>query len=567
MTPHARRSLRLMAWLTLSEARVAWNSFTRGGRDRQIMYAVTLGVMAVFAVGSLLSSFVISKFLWDIAERAATSRAIPSYIFGLIYLLMFVVGFGVALANLYLATDLPLLLSSPVPTVSVLAAKLLTGLAPTYALVLMLAVPAFVGHIIPTPYPNRTAFILMLLPSLAAAPLIPLAAATLVIALLVRVVHPRRVAEMMALMVAAMGFGIAFLGQASARAGPTRDIEYVLDLFQRYNRPLLPANWLGSVLVNAGLGRWLPMLGNLLLVGSVCGLAVWLTLRVAQRVHYDGWAQVQAGAGRPRAGLLSRWRNSSGGAQFQPSGLLRFVPSQAAAVFRKDIRGVPRDLTSLAQVLAPMALGAFWFVWLMANPLQVAPEWEDLFSLISAVVATGMGGMVFARLALTSISMEGRAFWLVRSAPVATHNLVLGKFLLSYLPYLAVSGGLLGLMLFVQGSTAGMLAHGLLIVTVVGAGVIATSLAFGAVRPNLTWDTPHRMLSPETGCLSFVFYSSYGLMCSLALVVPQVFVALGSPLGTAAQAVGIAAALGLTALVVATAGLVAQQALAPSRAL
>ena len=116
---------------------------------------------------------------------------------------------------------------------------------------------------------------------------------------------------------------------------------------------------------------------------------------------------------------------------------------------------------------------------------------------------------------------------------------MLGKFLVAYIPYLILGGGLVLLLelaralsdarLFDAPLTVALaqtfdpplLAYAFFVVALVGAGTVAITLAIGAARPNMRWDTPHEMLTPDVGCLSLVLYGGYGAVTGLALGLPM----------------------------------------------
>jgi ABC-2 type transport system permease protein len=187
--------------------------------------------------------------------------------------------------------------------------------------------------------------------------------------------------------------------------------------------------------------------------------------------------------------------------------------------------------------------------------------------MLSAGIASGVSAMIMTRFGLTAFSMEGRAYWVLKGAPIRRRDLVLGKFLVAYLPYLAL-GGLL--VVFLEGARAVsdarlfdaplllalgqtvdplLLLYAWFVVAATGAGAIGLTLALGAARPNLRWDTPHEMLTPDLGCLSLVLYGGYGAVAGLLLALPMAvsrFEMLQG--GAAVWAVGLTLGLALTAV-------------------
>ena len=163
-----------------------------------------------------------------------------------------------------------------------------------------------------------------------------------------------------------------------------------------------------------------------------------------------------------------------------------------------------------------------------------------MLTMLSAAISAGVASMIFSRFGLTAFSFEGRRYWVIKSAPIAPNHLIAGKFLVGYLPYLLVGGSLLLLLegaravneTLVSGSRLTPMAlwantdvpsalYALFVVAVIGVGVLIISLALGAARPNMRWDSPHEMMTPDVGCISLVLYGGYLAVALGALALPS----------------------------------------------
>jgi hypothetical protein len=229
----------------------------------------------------------------------------------------------------------------------------------------------------------------------------------------------------------------------------------------------------------------------------------------------------------------------------------------------------------MAQVLSPLAIGVFFVLQQLLYPQAVGgadfvqPLIAPLLAMLSAAVAAGVSAMVTARFGLTAFSSEGRAFWILKGSPISTAELLAAKFLVAYLPYL---GSSLALVVLLQGARAwanaqgslgpsaelflanidmGLIAYAWFVVAVLGFGALAITLALGVARPNLRWDSPHEMLTPDIGCLSLVLYGGYIGVTGLALAVPAAasgFPVIANPWVLWLGGVGVG--VGVTAVVV-----------------
>ena len=298
---------------------------------------------------------------------------------------------------------------------------------------------------------------------------------------------------------------------------------------------------------------------------------------VADTVYDEGWLRMQAAARRTllRRGFL-HWQHTDRAAELsRPSGLLRWLPGPMVAIIRKDWRVIPRDLTNIAGVLSPLAIGIFFILQQLLYPIRFGESGmpqgfvQPLLTMLSTAVATGVAGMIMSRFALTAFSFEGRSYWAIKGSPISARDLVLGKFISAWVPMGLLGGGLVLMLDLARGfndarlsDTAllpalasgvgqGYILYAWFVVAVLGAGIIAISLALGAARPNLNWDSPHEMITPDLGCMSLVLYAGYAGVAGMALMLPLAtsqFRLLGSP--GLLWAGGLTVGLGISAVAV-----------------
>jgi len=570
--------IRETLWLVRGRWRIAVNSVLRGARWRAATYAVVGVALAFLGVMALGGSYFLTVWIERLTGSDATAvDVLPATVLSATLSLSVLVSFTVALAALYLSADLDLLLSAPVSRRSVFASKLIGGLLPSHLLILTMAFVPLIGHGLALDY--GPAYFAAVPLALALLPLVPMAVGALAVMLVVRHVSPSRLGDVVALIVAAMTLSIALVAGGARQLQDVVSLAQIIDVFERVRTPYSPAEWLTRGLTAAGRDqsgeavKWF-------LVAAAVSLAILVPmLFAAERLYFSGWTHIQAGGPPRRAGSRHLpWNNVDAAASLsQPSGLFSLLSSPTVAIMRKDFRIIPRDLTNMAQVLSPLAIGVFFVLQRLLYPVRLRgmatqPELIDpLLAMLSAGVAAAVGAMIMSRFCLTAFSIEGRSYWLIRSAPVSNREIVTAKYLVSMVPYV-VLGGVLVLLLelaraFGDARAAGGAMPGALleafdpllavyawfVVVVVGAGVLAINLAIGAARPNMRWDTPHEMLTPDVGCLSLVLYGAYGFLATMALLVPVAasgFNVVGS--SGPMWGLGLGLGLGLTAAVVST---------------
>ena len=130
-------------------------------------------------------------------------------------------------------------------------------------------------------------------------------------------------------------------------------------------------------------------------------------------------------------------------------------------------------------------------------------------------------------------SQEGKNYWILKAAPVRTGHLLAAKFLVAYLPALALGLFFLVGISLLEGIPLATFLYGLLAVVMCLAGMAGILLGFGAAGANLKWEDPRRMNAGNLGCLGQVLTMLYiplafgafigPLWLATALNLPQVF--------------------------------------------
>jgi ABC-2 type transport system permease protein len=159
------------------------------------------------------------------------------------------------------------------------------------------------------------------------------------------------------------------------------------------------------------------------------------------------------------------------------------------ALMAKEIRTLTRDVAQWSQLFLMSAL-----LFLYLYNIRMLPLGGDVRAGLVAYANVGMAGFVIAaiclRFAYPSVSSEGRAFWLVQSAPVSYRRFLLVKVFVYAAP--------LTLLAFVLTAFANVLLGADRVVwafTLGGASMLAVTLVslgvgLGALSPNFNAENP-----------------------------------------------------------------------------
>jgi hypothetical protein len=505
------------------------NGFKHAKTTRKVLTIVAgLGLLTfagiILFMSWLLLGFLRSPQLTQYVGMDVTPflQAMPVLIFTVLFLGILLSSFGVLLQALYLSGDMDFLLSSPVPIRAVFVTKLLQAVLPNFGLIALFGLPVLYGLGLAGHY-NLLYYPLVLLTMIALA----LAAAglsALLVMLVVRLFPARRAAEILGFVGAILAFTCSQAGNLYNSFGHSTNVSgaqvsNMFTLVMRFNTPWLPLNWAGQGLVALGEGRWLT---GLLLTSLTLGLsaaAFMFALATAERWYYSGWAGMQVVARRKKplrtvrpAARDEASRAGTPSMEIPAFGMGSLLPAPVRGILWKDFLLLRRDLRNLSQLISPLICGVIYsFMLLRADGqpptgLGEAPDWfMNSFRLLLSYGNIGMslfvGWWLLGRLSGMAFSSEGRNYWMLKAAPVRADHMLMAKFMVAYLPTLALGWlFLVGISLLQKVPLASFL-YSLVAVAMCLAGMNGILLAFGVLGANFKWEDPRKMSAGSLGCL------------------------------------------------------------------
>ncbi len=174
-----------------------------------------------------------------------------------------------------------------------------------------------------------------------------------------------------------------------------------------------------------------------------------------------------------------------------------------------------------------------------------APAWTtELFNSIQTYSSVGLalfvGWMLVSRLAGMGFSQEGKNYWLLKTAPISSTQLILSKFLVAFLPVTLLSWAFFLMTTLVQKPAWGILLFALPVIGLTVAGNTGIFLSFGIIGANLNWEDPRQMQRGVSGCLGSLVSMLYlGISLGLFFLPSILATAVGIP-GSIGLAVGFA---------------------------
>ncbi|MCG6892057.1 MAG: hypothetical protein LJE65_00485 [Desulfobacteraceae bacterium] len=266
--------------------------------------------------------------------------------------------------------------------------------------------------------------------------------------------------------------------------------------------PLLPSTWAYDALRESLGGNSLSALFHTGLLLSASVFLTLLNLMLAGSIYFPGFSNTQAA-------MIRLIQSPSGGLHR----LLGFLPNATRAFVIKEVRTFWRDQTQWSQLFLIAALIVIYLYNFSVLPLEKSPiqtvYLQNLFSFLNMGLAAFVLTAITARFGFSTVSTEGPAFWIVRSAPVSIRTYLWIKFWIYLPPLLVLSEVLIvctNILLQVTPFMMGLSTITLLFLT---PGVIAMGIGMGAAYPDFTAENPTQAVTSFGGLLFMIFSAAY----------------------------------------------------------
>ncbi len=472
------------------------------GTGGALVFGITIGFFCWFVfrlmTGPLFAEALAEEGLADLLEQFLA--LIPVSLTASAFWLGILFTAGVLLQILYLSGDLEFLLSAPIPARAVFLAKMIQAVLPSLGLFLLFAAPVLISLGLSQGY--SFLFFLSIPIYLSALVFAGAGISALVVMGVVRLVRPRRAAEILGVISGLVGMSF-YLATQAGQSSLTRSLtpDQIAGLVQRtgfLTDPRNPLAWPGLSMHGLARGDWGPAagFGFLTLAGSLLLLVV--SLVAAEKLYFSGWARVQVGGGQRKR--RKRPATPAGGRRSR--GVLGWVPRPVTALVRKDIRLLRRDIRNLSQLVTPIVFAVVWMFFLFRGPRNAGSVLARSMEFSTLGVALYIIWLLSYRFGHGAFSMEGRQWWIIKSSPVRPAHLIVAKYLVTLAPVFIT--GLIFLLLadLVRSISLQVALFQVAAFTLVVISASALSLAFGIFGARFKWDNPAEIYRGGTNCLA-----------------------------------------------------------------
>lgn len=341
-----------------------------------------------------------------------------------------------ALTTFYLAADVPVLLAAPVSFRRLHNARFVETAVSSSWMVLLFGLPILLSYGIV--YTAGPLYYLATAPVLLAFVAIPAGLGVLVTTALVMVFPAQRTYNALlvgvGLLVGGIVLAVRMMGpeQLAHPSGLAGFAGFLAGLGAT-GSPYLPSTWAAEALVpllGARSGEPLFHLGMLV---STAAMLFAVSAAVVEQVFLHAWSRAQLG--RVRAAEGRRWLTRVLGWGARP------LPRVPGLLLVKDVTVFLRDASQWSQLLLLGALVGIYLYNFSVLPVHDGTALATAMRDLATVLNLGLGAFVTTAVAVRfvypMVSLEGRAWWILRSAPVALARLWWAKFWIGFVPLLA----------------------------------------------------------------------------------------------------------------------------------
>lgn len=505
--PSARQSIALLLSPRLQASRNRYRRLTRGGRYR-LAGLVALGV----AFGAAIFAFfyrALDYFLSIPEFGPVLTYKLLGMVFITFFSILLFSNIVTSLSTFYLSRDLERMVAAPVPQRHLFYARFIETVIDSSWMMVLFALPAFLAYgVVHGTGPLFYAMTALTLPPFL---VVPAAIGVTITTLLVNIFPARRTKDIL-LLLAVVSVACLYLLFRLVR--PERlvnpegfaDFSAFLQAMQTPEWTFLPSTWATEILFPLlGLREGTPFFYYLLLV-TTAGVFVMASEAVLSRTFLFGWTKAQEGR-QARLTLRPLWERALSAAT------VFFAPSTRIIVI-KEVKTFFRDTSQWSQLILLAALVVVYVYNFSVLPLSGSPlvtfYFKNVIAFLNLALAAFVVASVAARFVYPSVSMEGRAFWIMKTGPVAASDIWWAKFWTGAIP-LFVLGEILVLatnsylkvvpfMMWLSAATLFAMIF----------SIVALALAVGVTYPNFDADNAAKVASGGGGlvymvlCMSFI---------------------------------------------------------------
>lgn len=456
-----------------------------------------LGFWALLYVGTaqVLSYVRDIEFIGDLLARRLFSLMFFS-LMGFLFLSNLVT----AITSFYLSSDLPLLRALPVGEGAILSQKTVYSIVNSSWMVASFVPPVLVAF--GTEYGAGAGYYLTVFVAFVLFMLITGGLGIAAAHALTRIFPAGRVRDVLLLLALVFFVVVYYLVRSAVPEDFAQPVEMVNRIMSfKVDSPILPSFWITQAAM-PHLAGGTPDYLYIALLFTNGAFFMMVSGLVGKRLYAGNFDRLAPSGGSRRKGRIG------------------YYPGEGMALLYKDVKGFVRDKAQWSQLLIILAL-AFVYVYNfrifdIAMVEDAAPYVREGMMLANLLLAGMVLSAVAARFLYTAVSVEGRAFWIVKSAPVGMR-----RFLIEKLIYGAVPVTVLTLAIVVVTNVFMKMPWPHMFVSVgtvlvLGVSVSALGVGMGAMYPRFKYENI-ASVSMRLGGLTFMLLAFFLVVATVLM--------------------------------------------------
>lgn len=445
--------------------------------------AIVLVVIVLFLVGDYVLFARLFRAIAGVeSETPIFALGLLRNLLGLVFLVasvtLFSSSMAAAIASFFTDLDLDIYHAGPRTKLRIALARWLKTLMQSATVVFVFLVPLVVSF--GREYDKPLSFYAAVLANLVLLLTIPVTLASVVILLLVRWFPVRRVYQIVA-SIAALVLTLVVIAFRVSRPErffaelSTVDVAEVLRAIELPSMSVYPSTALAELMTKSGMPWLAPRIG----VTALLAFAAFVLL--ARAWYFRAFVRARESMAPTAIGASSATR------------ILDRIFARAdpplRAMIGKEVRTIGRDVAQWSQLFL---MGALLFIYLYN--IRMLPLGGDARATLVAYANLGMSGFVIAaiclRFAYPSVSAEGKAFWIIQSAPISYRGFLIVKVAVYAAPLTLLSVLLTVVANFILDANAVVWTFTLAGALLLAVTLVSLGVGLGALAPNFNAENP-----------------------------------------------------------------------------
>jgi ABC-2 type transport system permease protein len=462
------------------------NFTRRHGRDVGILIFAAL-IMSAMYRGTLWSMEKIS----DLPFLVYIPPYMPLSLILMVLMVMITISaLATALGSFFFADDIELLLATPTSPFGFFAARFIYVLLTASWMPFVFIFPVLLAmgnesHL-------GSLFLLVAVTAMIPYFVIPVAVSTIAATLIMAVLDARWTRIIVLFGIAAVLSGILYAADMFATLVADRNdpgqILRMVNTLSAANVQWSPYSWTASILSEfiVPTGKSIPLRGVLLY--ATAGLFISISYLCFELLHSRGYTRAHASI------KVRSWLGSA------PSRVRARALSPQRAIIGKEFRSIFRDLAQSTQVIFVGGICILYvmnirlFVSIDAFPAESRFYWKNVFFVMHCCITAFFTSSICTRIVFSSVSLEGKQFWLLRIAPLEVREILRAKLIAWYRPIALVSALLLGMGIYVIEPRWEMVILFVSMSFFVSYGIVGVGIGLGAHFADFSWEHPSQLI-------------------------------------------------------------------------